>query len=236
LKIDTGLHRVGCAPESAAAAAAFLAGDPCLPCDAIRALVHVANSGAAVLHENACFDILRVGICLDGDPVIVQTGWPDDAAMAAAKAMRPIMRLWRKSRSSKRSGGKPGAVSADRIRRLDEEGGRRIDVCLRGSVGRRWMDQRCLRKGEEVIEASASGCRIGCENEIQQPMSEAVSTIEMLKGEIAASIRRSQTCVMRRSRSAQAEKRSQVLAEQLAYSEEKKRLMKLEISQLDRSI
>lgn len=78
-------------------------------------------------------------------------------------------------------------------------------------------------------------------------MSEATSTIEMLRSEIAASHERAQglreEAEQARSKLGQleqdlfkAEERSHVLAEQLSYAEEQKRLMKNEIMKLDRSL
>jgi chromosome segregation ATPase len=85
-------------------------------------------------------------------------------------------------------------------------------------------------------------------DEIQgQRMSEAQSTIEMLRPEIQASNERSQNMreEMEQTRGKlgqlqqellKAEERSQVLVEQLQYSDEQKKLMKVEIGKLDRSL
>ena len=78
-------------------------------------------------------------------------------------------------------------------------------------------------------------------------MSEASSTIEMLKSEIAASYDRSKNlrseADQQRGRLSKlqqelfkAEERSHVLSEQLQYQEEQKKIMKQEITKLDRSL
>ena len=78
-------------------------------------------------------------------------------------------------------------------------------------------------------------------------MSEAAATIEMLKSEISASIDRSKNMrdeaeqqraklVQLRQELFKAEERSQILSEQLTYQEDQKKLMKQEITKLDRSL
>jgi chromosome segregation ATPase len=78
-------------------------------------------------------------------------------------------------------------------------------------------------------------------------MSDALATVEMLRGEISSSSERSQSLreetEQMRANLAQlqqdlfkAEERSQVLSEQVASSQEQKRLMRIEIGKLDRSI
>jgi alanine racemase len=104
IKVDTGMGRVGCAPQAAAELAAFIAGSPFLELagtathlaaadsqaeadmdytreqlarfrsavQGIRqagiepGLLHAANSGAVIFHEEAWFDMVRPGIILYG--------------------------------------------------------------------------------------------------------------------------------------------------------------------------
>jgi chromosome segregation ATPase len=78
-------------------------------------------------------------------------------------------------------------------------------------------------------------------------MSDALATVEMLRGEISSSNERSQnlreeteqmraTLGQLQQELFKAEERSQVLTEQLGSSQEQKRLMRIEIGKLDRSI
>jgi alanine racemase len=123
LKIDTGMGRIGCPPEAAAALAAYIASFPSLhyrgtathlakadspatdglaytqkqlarfneALDAIRkagfdtGIVHAANSGAVLLHEDAYFDMVRPGILL--------YGYPPSAALASLAQLEPVMDL-----------------------------------------------------------------------------------------------------------------------------------------------
>lgn len=122
LKIDTGMGRLGCRPEEAAALAGEIAAgglrlagtathlarsDSGAPEDAaatekqlalfrealgsIRAagfdpgLVHAANSGGAVLHENSRFDMVRPGIVL--------YGYSPAAGSPRALPVEPVMEL-----------------------------------------------------------------------------------------------------------------------------------------------
>jgi chromosome segregation ATPase len=86
-----------------------------------------------------------------------------------------------------------------------------------------------------------------CDEVQAQRMSEAQSTIEMLKAEIAASSERSQNISQEIQQTSgrlgqlqqelfKAEEKSKVLTERLLYCDEQKKLMKLEIGKLDRSL
>jgi alanine racemase len=123
LKIDTGMGRVGCRPETAAALAAYIASFPSLhyagtathlaKADSLTAealgytqkqlarfnealdaigkagfdpgIVHAANSGAVLLHEDGYFDMVRPGILL--------YGYPPSAALASVAPVEPVMDL-----------------------------------------------------------------------------------------------------------------------------------------------
>jgi alanine racemase len=122
LKVDTGMHRVGAAPEAAVHLAEMIASsdelelegfwthlaaadDPAedaftaeqlrrfesvrqeLAAAGIRPpLLHVANSGAALAHPEARYDLVRCGIALYG--IAPRAGMPEAAGLRPAMALR----------------------------------------------------------------------------------------------------------------------------------------------------
>jgi len=123
LKVDTGMGRMGCLPEEAAALAAKIvscgelslggvathlavsdspaSGDMAYTKEQLRrfretvasikkagidpGLIHAANSGALVFHEDAYFDMIRPGIFL--------YGYSPDASVNGGLSAKPVMEL-----------------------------------------------------------------------------------------------------------------------------------------------